>query len=102
MRLTELEPRLYTWGDKFILILKCPCCRRVWLTCGSPLSVGNQMRFWQKSGYTGTIVPYNENGWTLQGKDLNTLTVNPSLNAYETHRDSTQAAHFNITNGMIH
>lgn len=80
MRLTELDPRWYTFatvtvGNRVILgvTFECPCCRtqRLGVAFNPPIDPLDQL------AETG----FHQEGWTRSGETFETLTLSPSVAA---------------------
>jgi hypothetical protein len=105
MRLIELEPR---WVGMHILMMRCPHCvalgpgvQQWWLTCkNAVMSTPEQFDLFEATfgeEWNTLVVPCNPDmAWTIYGRDFNSLSVTPSLDA-----SNSGHAHFNITNGQI-
>ncbi len=98
MRLTELEPR---WLSDNLFVFRCPHCRKTWLSCKNvPLSIEDQFTAFRAAdldpgGPRYAVVPMRaEFAWTITGREFETVTVTPSI-------DASRAGHWHgvITNG---
>jgi hypothetical protein len=96
MRLTELEPR---WISDTRFVFKCPHCRDLWLSCQTvPTPMGVQCD--ENEAALGDDALYcpckPESTWQVNGRDFETMSVTPSL-------DASAAGHWHghITNGEI-
>jgi len=101
MRLIDLQPR---WLSENVFVFKCPHCVRggreqpYWLSCKNvPMKISDQFELWHASGLEGVMVPMNEaTAWKFSGKDFETLSVTPSIDA-----SPSGDWHGYITNGGI-
>ncbi len=85
MRLTELEPR---WIHDNVFVFRCPHCRQTWLSCKSvAMPVREQFALFNAAGVETEsprygVVPMNQgHAWEFSGRDFDTLTVKPSIDA---------------------
>lgn len=83
MKLTELEPR---WIHPNIFAFRCPHCSEAMLTCKNVvMSHPDQHEVFKQAfgdNWNMLVVPCKEEqAWTIDGTDFNTITVNPSLDA---------------------
>jgi hypothetical protein len=110
MKLTELEPRwLEHDGRKVGMLLRCPHCRKTWLSCmfeagipvvchrsGKPVT---QFELFQTNlgEEPYDVVPCSTVcKWDRNGDDFSTMTVTPSLDA-----SASGHWHGTITNGEV-
>lgn len=98
MRLTELEPR---WIHENVFIFLCPHCQKCWLSCKNvQMKIGEQFKHFHaamEGDPRNIMVPMNEgHAWTISGKDFETMTVTPSIDA-----SPSGDWHGHITNGEI-
>lgn len=100
MRLSELEP---FWVHDNVFVFRCPHCRGTWLSCKNiAMPTGDQIDLFRAAGLDPTgpkhaVVPMKADvAWLISGKDFETMTVTPSL-------DASAAGHWHgfITNGEI-
>jgi hypothetical protein len=100
MKLTDLEPR---WVHENVFVFRCPHCQKTWISCKStPMSIGEQFEHFRSAnlepaGPRYAVVPMNEEtAWAMSGKDFETLSVTPSI-------DASASGHWHgfITNGEI-
>lgn len=97
MRLAELEPR---WIHEHMFVFRCPHCRKAWLTCKN-VSMGNREQRQIIEAAFGeddylVCASVDSVAWTISGKDFNTMTVQPSIDA-----SRSGCWHGFITNGEI-
>ncbi len=92
MKLLELDPRWLIWqGRRVGMMLRCPHCRKTWLSCffeKMPVLCGepNQFSLFKKAIDPGenahNVVPCRKDfAWTRVGDDFATMSITPSLDA---------------------
>ena len=98
MKLSELEPR---WIHSNLFVFKCPCCRKVWLTCKTVAMTRQETWDILKAGlgddWNQIVVPPSpEATWTVSGDFPSTTSVVKSI-------DASASGHWHgfITNGEI-
>lgn len=82
MKLTELNPR---WLGEHMFAFQCPHCLKAWLTCKSaPMEGGAQRTLIEQAfGNDDYLVAGSreETAWQISGRDFETMTVHPSIDA---------------------
>lgn len=88
VRLVDLEPRWLPWqgNPHAVLMFRCPCCRKVWLTCVLVLlSTDDQIDVIESQPDLDLVevVPCREGfAWTATGvPNVDRITITPSLDA---------------------
>ena len=102
MQLVDLEPRWkeHDGNPRAALILKCPCCQKMWLTCKTmPMATRDQFKLYEDEGKAsgGQVVTCRSDAvWNISGDDFASLTAVPSV-------DASASGHWHgfITNGQI-
>lgn len=96
MKLTELDPR---WLGENMFTFLCPHCKGIRLSCKNVvMSNDDQYELFEKEfgeNWNMIMVPCDDKcAWTFSGKDFNTISVTPSL-------DASKSGHWHgfITNG---
>jgi hypothetical protein len=81
MKLTELEPR---WIHPNIFVFRCPCCRKVWLSCKNVVMASfkethDALFAGLGEGWREAVVPPKHDfAWSITGT-FEDMTVSPSL-----------------------
>ncbi len=85
MKLTDLQPR---WLNEHMFVFRCPHCRTKWLSCKS-VAMGNREQIdvlraallYPTGPHYGAVTTKNETAWNISGRDFETMTVTPSIDA---------------------
>ena len=100
MKLTDLEPR---WISEHVFAFRCPCCKRVWLTCKNVVMEHCEQRNLAISANLKPTGPrYNvvlmdvDVVWSWTELDFEIMSVTPSV-------DASKSGHWHgfITSGQI-